>query len=116
MVVEVETVEDNFFIEFCLLESKLDSALPPIFCLGLSELMEDVVAIPTEAPWAEHVYHQYTVRAERRDELWDHLKREGVGAGVYYPHPLTEIPILDGRAEVPAKVPVSERLASEVKV
>jgi perosamine synthetase len=80
----------------------------------LSELLEDVVATPTEAPWAEHVYHQYTVRAGRRDELWDHLKREGVEAGVYYPHPLTEIPILEGRAEVPADVPVSERLAREV--
>jgi dTDP-4-amino-4,6-dideoxygalactose transaminase len=80
----------------------------------LNELLEDVVTVPTEAPWAEHVYHQYTVRAERRDELWDHLKKEGVGAGVYYPHPLTEIPVLDGRAEVPSKVPVSERLAVEV--
>ena len=80
----------------------------------LNELLEDVVGVPTEASWAEHVYHQYTVRAERRDGLWDHLKREGVGAGVYYPHPLTEIPVLEGRAEVPAKVPVSERLAGEV--
>ena len=33
----------------------------------------------------EHVYHQYTIRAERRDELAAHLKRRGIGHAVYYP-------------------------------
>jgi dTDP-4-amino-4,6-dideoxygalactose transaminase len=31
------------------------------------------------------VYHQYTIRAERRDELAAHLKGRGIGHAVYYP-------------------------------
>lgn len=41
MVVEVEAVEGDFFVESCLLESELDSALQPMLCFGLSELIED---------------------------------------------------------------------------
>ncbi len=80
----------------------------------LTDLLEDMVGTPSVAPWAEHVFHQYTVRADRRDALWDHMKRSGVGCGVYYPHPLTEVPILEGRVEVPAQVPVAQRLSREV--
>jgi dTDP-4-amino-4,6-dideoxygalactose transaminase len=36
----------------------------------------------------EHIFHQYTVRVERRDELQAHLKQEGIGHAVYYPVPL----------------------------
>ena len=33
----------------------------------------------------EHIFHQYTVRAERRDALAAHLKSRGIGHAVYYP-------------------------------
>jgi dTDP-4-amino-4,6-dideoxygalactose transaminase len=36
----------------------------------------------------EPIFHQYTLRAERRDELQAHLKGKGVGNAVYYPVPL----------------------------
>lgn len=36
-------------------------------------------------PGNEPVYHQYTVRAERRDELLSYLKERDIGAAVYYP-------------------------------
>lgn len=35
-----------------------------------------------------HVYNQFTVRAERRDELREYLGGKGIGSGVYYPVPL----------------------------
>src|SRR2546425_1328790 len=35
----------------------------------------------------EHIFHQYTLRAERRDELLAHLKAKGIGCAVYYPIP-----------------------------
>jgi hypothetical protein len=41
VVVEVKGVQGDFFVEPGLLEPELDSALQTMFCLGLSELMED---------------------------------------------------------------------------
>jgi dTDP-4-amino-4,6-dideoxygalactose transaminase len=37
---------------------------------------------------SDHVYHQYVVRAERRDALAAHLSAAGVGNAVYYAVPL----------------------------
>ena len=41
MVREVKGVEGDFFIEPGLLESEPDSALQPMFCFDLCELIED---------------------------------------------------------------------------
>src|SRR5437870_8175336 len=46
------------------------------------------VTPPTVDPANEHIFHQYTIRAERRDGLQAHLKKEGIGHAVYYPIPL----------------------------
>lgn len=43
------------------------------------------VAIPATDPANEHIFHQYTLRADRRDELLAHLKARGIGCAVYYP-------------------------------
>lgn len=46
------------------------------------------VVLPTEMPCNKHVYHQYTIRSKRRDELRAWLKNNGIDTGVYYPSPL----------------------------
>jgi len=46
------------------------------------------VRTPVTDPCNEHIFHQYVIAAERRDELQAHLKAAGVGTGVYYPRPL----------------------------
>jgi dTDP-4-amino-4,6-dideoxygalactose transaminase len=43
------------------------------------------VTLPAELAGNRHIYHQYVVRAERRDELMDFLEGRGVSARVYYP-------------------------------
>ena len=80
----------------------------------LTEGLEDVVATPTEAPWAEHVYHQYTIRLADRDGLWDHLRHNDIGCGVYYPHPLSEVPILEGKVRVPEEPVIAKALSEAV--
>ena len=35
-----------------------------------------------------HVYHQYVVRSERRDEVRDWLTQRGIGTGIHYPIPV----------------------------
>ncbi len=46
------------------------------------------VVTPTVAPGATHVYHQYTIRVNRRDEFVERLRERGVGSGIYYPIPV----------------------------
>ena len=52
--------------------------------------LSDVPAVrpPVVDPANEHIFHQYTLRVERRDELQAHLRAKGVGSAVYYPVPL----------------------------
>jgi len=52
----------------------------------------DSIILPSE-PYRErignhHIYHQFVVRAEARDELRAHLTRNEIGTEIYYPVPL----------------------------
>ena len=40
---------------------------------------------PAVDPANEHIFHQYTIRVPRRDELHAHLKAAGIGNAIYYP-------------------------------
>jgi dTDP-4-amino-4,6-dideoxygalactose transaminase len=54
----------------------------------LAEAGLEEVITPRVRPGRRHIYNQYTIRCERRDELMVHLKQAGVGTEVYYPVPL----------------------------
>ena len=43
------------------------------------------VTVPSVQEGCVHVYHQYTVRSSRRQQLMEHLSKNGIGAIVYYP-------------------------------
>jgi len=49
--------------------------------------LASVVTIPTVEGSAHHVYHQYTIRSDRRDKIIAACEKDGVGYGVYYPIP-----------------------------
>ncbi|HEU4679589.1 MAG TPA: DegT/DnrJ/EryC1/StrS family aminotransferase [Terrimicrobiaceae bacterium] len=59
---------------------------------GLSDLAE-FLTLPAE-PWKDqglvnhHTWHQFVIRARRRDELLRHLTEAEIGHAVYYPVPL----------------------------
>lgn len=54
-----------------------------------SELMADLpLTTPYEDGLGEHVYHQYTLLSERRDEIMKALNDRQIGCAVYYPVPL----------------------------
>jgi perosamine synthetase len=46
------------------------------------------VRTPEITPRSKHVFHQYTIKVEDRDELLKHLNSRGIGARVYYPKPV----------------------------
>ena len=43
------------------------------------------VCPPKVEPVNEHIFHQYTIRVERRDDLMAHLRARQIGCAVYYP-------------------------------
>lgn len=62
----------------------------------------------------ESIFNQYTIRAERRDELQAHLKAKGIGTSVYYPLPLHLQPCFAYRGYKEGQFPESEKAAKEV--
>ncbi len=79
-------------------------------------LLADVpgVVTPRVLPGVEHVYHQYTIRAQRRDALAEHLKGQGIGTMIYYPVPLHLQTMYADLGYRPGDLPVAEAAAAEV--
>lgn len=73
-----------------------------------------VLRTPVAMPENEHVYNQYTVRAERRDELKRYLDEHGIGNSIYYPVPLHLQPCFASLGYREGDLPESERAAREV--
>jgi dTDP-4-amino-4,6-dideoxygalactose transaminase len=72
------------------------------------------VELPRTLAGNEHVWHLYTVRVPRRDEVLRKLQAAGIGVGVHYPTPL---PFQGAFAELGhrrGEFPVSERTAAEI--
>ena len=69
---------------------------------------------PVTDPANEHIFHQYTLRVERRDALQAHLKEKGIGCAVYYPVPLHRQPCFSHLGYKPGSLPVTEQAALEV--
>jgi len=65
-------------------------------------------------PEVHHIYHQYVIRAQRRDELKKFLGDRGVGSEVYYPLSLHQQKCFAYLGYREGDLPESERAAREV--
>ncbi len=72
------------------------------------------VATPRVPPGFEHVYHQFTIRVPRRDEVQKFVAGRGIGTTVYYPVPLPFQPMYASLGHKPGDFPAAERAAREV--
>jgi dTDP-4-amino-4,6-dideoxygalactose transaminase len=72
------------------------------------------VTTPAVDECNEHIFHQYTVRVERRDVLQAHLKSKGIGTAVYYPVPLHLQNCFSHLGYKRGAFPEAERAAAEV--
>lgn len=69
--------------------------------------------LPVEHGRGEHVYHQFTIRAARRDALREALNARGIATAIHYPTPLHRQPAFERKARS-LSLPVSEQAAREV--
>lgn len=72
------------------------------------------VRIPVIDPANESIYNQYTIRAEKRDELQNYLKEKGIGCAIYYPLPLHLQPCFSYLGYKEGAFPESEKASKEV--
>ena len=72
------------------------------------------VRLPAISPHAEHVFHQYVIRAQRRDPLREFLSARKIGSEIYYPIPLHLQPAFTYLGYREGDLPESERAAREV--
>jgi dTDP-4-amino-4,6-dideoxygalactose transaminase len=66
------------------------------------------------APQAHHIFHQYLIRASRRNQLRAFLASRGIGTQVYYPLPLHLQPCFSYLGYREGDLPESERASREV--
>lgn len=67
---------------------------------------------PLGGSGTDPVFHLFTVRLDRRDALAEHLKKNGIGCGVYYPIPVHQQPAYAG-LKARTSLAVSEKASLE---
>ena len=72
------------------------------------------IKLPYTAAQAHHVFHQYVVRAFRRDALREFLTARKVGSEIYYPIPLHLQPCFVYLGYHEGNLPEAERAAQEL--
>ncbi|HEY3935168.1 MAG TPA: DegT/DnrJ/EryC1/StrS family aminotransferase [Gemmatimonadales bacterium] len=72
------------------------------------------VKTPVTDPANEHIFHQYTVRAERRDDLRAFLQSRNIGCMIYYPTALHLQPCFADLGYRMGSLPVTEQAMKEV--
>ena len=68
--------------------------------------------IPAERP-GRHVYHQYVVRVDRRDELLAALREQQIGCNIFYPVPFHQQPCFADLGYQTGDFPLSEAASQQ---
>jgi dTDP-4-amino-4,6-dideoxygalactose transaminase len=72
------------------------------------------IVLPWTEPAATPIFHQYVIRAPRRDALREYLTTHQIGSEIYYPVPIHLQAALKDLGYKPGDFPHAERAAAEV--
>ena len=76
--------------------------------------LQQYISPPSEPAKCTHVYNQFTIRAQKRDELRAFLTEEGIPTEIYYPSPLHLQKAFAYLGYKPGQFPEAERASREV--
>jgi len=76
-----------------------------------SDLLKDVATVPFEDGKGIHVFHQYTLLTDRREQVMARLGEQQIASAVYYPIPLHKQDVFSA-ACADLSLPVAEDVAS----
>lgn len=85
--------------------------LAETYSQGLASLP---LILPHQAPYAEHIYHLYVIRTEKRDRLQAWLHEKGISTSVHYPRPIHMQPAYQDLGYQPGDFPQAEKCAAEI--
>ena len=75
--------------------------------------MKEII-IPQIKPNAHHIFHQYTIRLEKRDLVCEKLKESGIETLIYYPTPIHLQKAFDYLNCQNGSLPVTEKICNEI--
>jgi dTDP-4-amino-4,6-dideoxygalactose transaminase len=76
--------------------------------------LTSLVKCPPEPPAFHHVYNQFTIRTDRRDELKEFLRQAGIPSEIYYPLCMHLQAAFRSLGYVAGDFPVAEQASTEV--
>jgi dTDP-4-amino-4,6-dideoxygalactose transaminase len=76
-----------------------------------SSLLKDVATVPFEDGKGVHVYHQYTILTNKRDQIMAKLSERQIASAVYYPIPLHKQEVF-AKACAGITLPIAEDVAA----
>lgn len=130
-ILRVHGIEEKYQYQIIGFNNRLDALQAAVLSVKLDHLdgwnerrrtiasqytnvMKSYVRVPAEPAGFYSVYHQYTIRTDRRDQLKEHLGKNGVGAAIHYPSPLHLQPAFAYLEHTKGDFPEAERAAEEV--
>lgn len=124
--------KERYISEMPGLNSRLDEIQAAILRVKLNHLSQDNrkrtaiaqkyteglagsgVDTPNVGNQVSHVFHQYVIRTEQRDELRKQLRADDIVTLIHYPVPVHEQPAYRGRISLPVPLPHTEAIARQI--